>query len=284
VTPRSKAAILVGATAWLTCVGLLFARGLSTEASFALGFAVVTLGLVAIVARRAPLAPLGVGSFVPAAVMLGLYVILCAQAFNDFSIDVLGPVQHCVQSATAPLVPLARSIHLPSSALVGAILIVIALTACRATGTPWSELGFTRGHNTGRVVAVFAAPLIIGLVVILAVGRATPAQLASLVPVALFVAAAEELFFRACLQSQLERAWGPTRALVLTALLFGVFHTGMLAASMRLPVLVAAAVGITQQGVLGGLVLGTAFQRTRTIWVSIVLHALGNVALIPLFS
>ena len=79
--------------------------------------------------------------------------------------------------------------------------------------------------------------------------------------VLLMHAAAEEIVYRALLLRALEGTMGPTRALVVQALAFELAH--------------AAFYGYGVSGIwfVGGLALGYAFQRTRSLAVPTLLHA-----------
>jgi membrane protease YdiL (CAAX protease family) len=76
--------------------------------------------------------------------------------------------------------------------------------------------------------------------------------------------AAEELFFRGYMQTRLREAWGPARAVIVTAACFGVLH-------LDLP-------GV--HGVLAfamGLYLGAVVERTGSVLPAIVCHIVNNV-------
>lgn len=71
----------------------------------------------------------------------------------------------------------------------------------------------------------------------------------------------EELLFRGAVTKVLLRHYRPRVAIVLSALLFGLFHIN--------PVQVVAAS-------CSGLLLGWLYWRTRSLWPSIVVHVLNN--------
>lgn len=104
-------------------------------------------------------------------------------------------------------------------------------------------------------------------------GRETPVFFLYLIPVTiLFVAPAEELLFRGIVQGQYRRAFGPRVAIALASLLFGFVHWLALVGtgSGRLVYVLIAA--------LLGLVLGVAYEHTRSLLVPIVIHAGYNIA------
>jgi membrane protease YdiL (CAAX protease family) len=186
--------------------------------------------------------------------------------------------------STAPLEDVARYVGVPAAVPLALVVLGAAIGGCRVAGASWAGLGFGRGRQATIVIAVIGTPLLLLIVVFVAIGIVTPANLAPVAVVSAVVAAVEEIYFRGCLQSRFERTWGTAWGLVITALVFALFHTAMLTGATHASLPVAAAAGVAQQGVLGGLVLGVAFQRTRTLAVPIIVHALGNTALIPLFT
>lgn len=81
---------------------------------------------------------------------------------------------------------------------------------------------------------------------------------------------AEEVFFRGYLQAGLRSRWGARWALVISSLLFALVHLS----PATLPPLFVM-----------GLLLGYLYERTDSIWPSIILHALNNsMAFIALFA
>lgn len=71
----------------------------------------------------------------------------------------------------------------------------------------------------------------------------------------------EEMLFRGVILRSFLNRYPPGRAIIATALLFGIFHLN-------------AYQFVTAS--LGGLVLGWLYERTRSLWPSIALHALYN--------
>jgi membrane protease YdiL (CAAX protease family) len=74
-----------------------------------------------------------------------------------------------------------------------------------------------------------------------------------------FVCMAEEVLFRGYLQQRLSRLWGAYPALIITALLFGLFHF----AGGTLLVIFAC---------LAGLIYGLAWMWSGRLWVAILFH------------
>lgn len=76
----------------------------------------------------------------------------------------------------------------------------------------------------------------------------------------------EEIWFRGWLYSSLRQSFGPWTTIIATALLFGFAHP--------------TAILIPVSQLIGGVVFGYAYERTRNIAVPIILHMLGNGALV----
>jgi membrane protease YdiL (CAAX protease family) len=80
-----------------------------------------------------------------------------------------------------------------------------------------------------------------------------------------FIAVPEELFFRGWMQNLLERRIGPTAALLLTALLFGLAHFNKRAVHFNWRYVLLAAVA--------GIFYGRAWRRRHRVGASAVTHA-----------
>ena len=140
------------------------------------------------------------------------------------------------------------------------------------------ELGFGRGHRVWRVVALWC---IIPLAAILFAGFA---GLVSFERVGrLFFANAlnngffEEFLFRGALQTRLRRLMSPAWSIVITGLVFGVWHLGLGYAnygSVGLPAVIAST--ILFQGFLG-VIFGIIFERTRNLIAPSIVHVVLNV-------
>jgi membrane protease YdiL (CAAX protease family) len=77
---------------------------------------------------------------------------------------------------------------------------------------------------------------------------------------------AEELYFRGLIHSWFQSRLGPGLRIFLSSLIFGLWH---------LP-----AVGTAAAGVIFGLIVAVAYERSRSIWLPIALHMLNNIFLI----
>src|SRR5687767_4162065 len=80
------------------------------------------------------------------------------------------------------------------------------------------------------------------------------------------VAMREELFYRAILQSALEKVLHPVSAVLAATLLFALSHVG---AQPMNPATISSFVAC-------GVVLGLVYQHTRNLWIVVVLHGIAD--------
>lgn len=151
-------------------------------------------------------------------------------------------------------------------------LVVLLLAGARLPG-----LGFARGHRVGRVLLLWAAlPLAYFAYALLAGPLTLGRLLARFVSNFLQNGFFEEFLFRGALQTRLRRIVGPAWALVLQALLFGVWHLGLgYSNTGHTGLLLAVASTVVYQAV-AGLAFGVLFERTRNLLVPSVVHILVN--------
>jgi membrane protease YdiL (CAAX protease family) len=129
-------------------------------------------------------------------------------------------------------------------------------------------------------VVVFGLQILVGAVVVTLLGPDAAPEAGglpsdvlegppwSLVLGAVVVApVAEELYFRGFLLQGLWRSFGPRWAIVLSAVVFGIFHFGGARLQTVLPMVSATLIG---------LVFGYLFVRTRNLAVTVLAHALVN--------
>lgn len=137
----------------------------------------------------------------------------------------------------------------------------------------WGEAGFNR-PRAWRELHLLWFPLAITALPFLG-GAAPPAAgaLAPLVAGTLVGIWQEEAIFRGLLWRALEPG-GPRQATVVTALLFGAIHLGIVVLGGPLE----AAVPLVISGACAGLMYGAIRARTRSIWPTIGLHALWNLS------
>ncbi|MFB6194938.1 MAG: lysostaphin resistance A-like protein, partial [Haloplanus sp.] len=137
----------------------------------------------------------------------------------------------------------------------------------------------------GVVVLVFAQVAIARLLTalgvrvaqnqVVATGQQDPRYFLYMIPVAiLLVGPFEELVFRGGVQGILRRTWGPSVAIVVASVLFGLLHWFALTGSGA----VAKVPYVTVAAMLG-LVLGYLYERSRNLVVPAVVHGLYNTVL-----
>ncbi|MES2210165.1 MAG: type II CAAX endopeptidase family protein [Chloroflexota bacterium] len=278
-------ALVVGASA--SFVGLLAGRNLAGTLLFAGGMAIILIALVFLggsqaIERRASSAayagPSPILTF--AAVIVGWYLTAIAVG--------------------TPLRMLGMEVEGPALALLGVAIqgvVVVLLLRVMVVGTDalsWSDMGLRRPDRAAirefGLGALLAWPVVLAtaLVVIVLVGAtgqqpsaplpatgSSSGLLLNLLAGALIAPVYEELFFRGFTQTAWRRMAGPTRAIIRSTLLFALVHAidqsgdtfagalgvAVVATGARLPV---------------ALVLGLVFDRRRSLWASIGLHATFN--------
>lgn len=147
---------------------------------------------------------------------------------------------------------------------------VLPLVLLLLLGTGWRELGFGRGHYSLRMTVIWSFEAIGALLVVLLLGQMTGLALGSH---ALQNGFMEEFLFRGALQTRLVRLLDPAWGLVLSALVFGLWHIG-LSVTMTNGDLVA---GTTRSILLhgsSGLFVGYIFSRTRNLLAPSLVHIL----------
>lgn len=282
-------ALLIGGSA--AFMGLLAGRTMAGVLLFVLGLAITLVALVLLggsqaIERRAA----GQAYAGPAPIL-------------TFSAVVVGWYLGAIVAVT-PLQLLHVAIEGPALSLLGVGiqgLVVIVLLRIMVVGTEalgWGEMGLRRPD--GAAVreflwgAVFAWPVVIvtGLVVLVLVALIGQQPSAPLTPTgspggllmnllagAVIAPFYEELFFRGFVQTAWRRMTGPKQAIIRSAILFAAVHAidqsgdtfaaafgvALVAAGARLPV---------------ALFLGLVFDRRRSLWTTIGLHATFNAILL----
>jgi membrane protease YdiL (CAAX protease family) len=154
---------------------------------------------------------------------------------------------------------------------------VLPLAALLLAGARLPALGFGKGHRPGRALLICCAIPAAWLAFTLVSGQQTALRLlGTLASNVMQNGFFEEFLFRGALQTRLRLLAGPGWALVLQALVFGVWHLGLgYTNTGHTGLLPAIAVIILQQSLIG-LALGTLFERTRNLLVPSVVHIAVN--------
>lgn len=154
------------------------------------------------------------------------------------------------------------------------VLPVMALLLLRAR---LSDLGFGRGYRSWTVLAVVCFLPVVAILVSLLAGQGSLGALAfSLAYHTLVAGFPEEVLFRGALLTRLSRLWGSEWAVVLSTLLFGLWHFGLTMSNTHGNILAALASSIALQGMIG-LWFAILFVRTRNLLVPVVFHSLWDV-------
>jgi len=140
-------------------------------------------------------------------------------------------------------------------------------------GVRLGDLGLAPGRRSWVVGLLWSAPfLLYALVEFIVTGSPGPARLGMRAFNSLLQNGfSEEFLWRGALQTRLEGLMGAEWAMVIQALLFGLWHTGANLGSFGGDYLAAAAFGIVSQGMFG-LAFGLVFRRTGNLLAPTLWH------------
>lgn len=154
---------------------------------------------------------------------------------------------------------------------------IIPAAALLLLGARPQGLGLGRGHRVWQVTLLWVSLPLIMLLVALLGGQLTIQRLfgrlaSNFMQNGFF----EEFLFRGALQTRLRKLTTPAWALVLQALIFGLWHLGLgYSETGGSDLLAAAASTIVAQASLG-LAFGMIFERTRNLFASSAFHIVIN--------
>lgn len=154
---------------------------------------------------------------------------------------------------------------------------LIPLILLVAAGALPRELGFGPGHRVWLAIGLWSMiPLLIILYTLIA-GQVTLGRVGMrLVSNAIQNGFFEEFIFRGALQTRLRRILSPPWAVVLQALIFGVWHLGLgFSNTGGDGLLPAVAATLVSQAMLG-MGFGMIFERTRNLLAPSIVHVLFN--------
>jgi len=181
------------------------------------------------------------------------------------------PVERALERAGGALFGIGNWVRNPVLYMVmpGAILIL-----CRVKPV---ELGLCKGYRSWAAAAPFLLLTAVVAVARLAAGgpRAVLWLPFAMLDNFLQNGFVEEFLFRGALQTRLHALVGEGWSLVLSSLLFGVWHLGLTTAMLGGDYLAGLAMGIVSQGTIG-LMLGMLAQRTRSLIAPTVAHITVN--------
>jgi membrane protease YdiL (CAAX protease family) len=154
------------------------------------------------------------------------------------------------------------------------VVFLLPVVVVVALGARAADIGLHRGHRPFAAAAVWVA--LRGLMLAPAIVAGKGLLIAGMLVLHLVgVAFPEELLFRGLLQSRLSLLLGSAWAVVVTALLFGLWHLGVNATAYGGDLATAAARSMVVQGMLG-LGYGVALARTRSLVAPSLAHAAFN--------
>ncbi len=155
--------------------------------------------------------------------------------------------------------------------------VALPLLVLLLAGAHIRSLGFGHGHRVGRVLllwgsiplAFFAVALVSGQ---LALGRLLGRFVSNFMQNGFW----EEFLFRGALQTRLRRLCTPAWAVVIQALVFGIWHLGLgFTSTGNAGLLPALASTVVNQAVVG-LAFGVIFERTRNLAVPSIVHVVAD--------
>lgn len=154
---------------------------------------------------------------------------------------------------------------------------VIPLAVLLLTGAKLKELGFGRGHRVGRALLIICALPAAWIAFVLISGQVTVSKiLGSFASNFMQNGFFEEFLFRGVLQTRLRLLAGGGWAIVLQALVFGVWHLGLGFSTTGHAGLIPAIASTIVYQSLFGLAFGIVFERTRNLLVPSVAHVVLN--------
>ena len=170
-----------------------------------------------------------------------------------------------------------------AGSLASSFALIFTLLAIVQPATP-AALRLLPGWESGRALAVMALGMLAlgqtldsltwlvgfrergSMVIVRRVleGAVGPDLFGAVLVFGVIAGTAEELFFRGYMQTRLTEAWGPARAIVVSAACFGVLHLDISGVHMALAFAM-------------GLYLGFVVERTGSVLPAIVCHVVNNV-------
>ena len=154
---------------------------------------------------------------------------------------------------------------------------VIPLAVLLLIGTRLKELGFGRGHRVGRALLIVCALPVAWIAFLVLSAHVTVARmLGTLASNFIQNGFFEEFLFRGVLQTRLRLLAGTGWAIVLQALVFGIWHLGLGFTTTEHAGLIPAIASTIVYQSLFGPAFGIMFERTRNLLVPSVAHVVLN--------
>jgi membrane protease YdiL (CAAX protease family) len=144
-------------------------------------------------------------------------------------------------------------------------------------GARFTELGFSRGHRTLSVLALWCFIPLGLFVYLVAFGRLScSVLLRRLLSHLLINGFSEEFLLRGALQTRLRALLSPSWAIVIQALTFGIWHLSANFGSLGITDSTALIAFCVVKSAPFGLALGIIFQRARNLLACSVIHVVAN--------
>ncbi len=185
-----------------------------------------------------------------------------------------------VKSDTLPLVtPLIVFLaRFPLDVINPLLYFALPMLLLLPTGIGFRQVGFARGHRSWAVTLLWCTPLLVVIAVSLLTGGTQLSTLGfELLHNSLRNGFFEEFLFRGALMAILVQLLNNQWGIVLSSLLFGLWHLGANTVGFDGNFLAGAAFGVMDQAVIG---LGFAMvvYRTRNLLASSIIHIMLNTA------
>lgn len=271
----------VFAAAWLLSVAYLLSAGYGGDIfpAFFLVLLVVVLSLLTLpLTGDAP--PTSQVSTARARLWVQLSIVLLCVLFTGYRGLLLnGAIS--LKSGTLPFVtPLIVYLaHFPLDMINPLLYFALPMLLLWLTGIGFREVGFARGYRNWAVTLLWCTPLLVMIAVSLLTGGTRLSSLGlGLLHNSLRNGFFEEFLFRGALMAILILLWNRQWAIVLSSLLFGLWHLGTNTASFDGNFLAGAAFGVMDQAVIG-LGFAVVVYRTRNLLASSIIHVLFNTAI-----
>jgi membrane protease YdiL (CAAX protease family) len=177
-----------------------------------------------------------------------------------------------------PTVNYLAQLHVPignGSLVVPALTLSLPALLLPLLGAGWGELGFETGYRKWYQATLWcSAPVV---VFVLGIALASPLiALQRILYNTLAHGPFEEFLFRGVLLTRIMRLFGGAWALVISSLVFALWHVGQ-TTWVTGNIVVGIAAAIVSYGIFG-LALGTLFLRTRNLLAPSLLHVVGLAA------
>lgn len=154
---------------------------------------------------------------------------------------------------------------------------VLPLIALLLLGAKLPDLGLGRGVRVWRVAFIWCVIPVLAIAYLIVTGAALERVGRVLISNTLQNGFFEEFLFRGALQTRLRRLMSPGWAIILQAVLFGLWHVGLGYSNYGEPggLISALASTIIMQGIYG-IAFGLMMERTRNLIAPSLFHVLSN--------